>query len=164
MKCVFYYATSLGDIGLVDDGKAITQLWFGRRDNPNVYVERETPRIIEAAAELQAYLAGDLRQFSIPIMPKGTDFQQRVWRVLCEIPYGETCSYRDVALAVGNPKSYRVVGMANNRNPLPIFIPCHRVIGADGSLTGYAGGLAIKEKLLALEQQDKDKVILTMAT
>ena len=97
------------------------------------------------------YLAGARRDFDLPLAPQGTPFQQRVWAVLREIPYGQTRSYRELALAAGSPRGYRAVGMANHRNPIPILIPCHRAVGADGSLTGYAGGLELKRKLLELE-------------
>jgi len=102
---------------------------------------------------LQAYLDGRLTVFSLPLAPVGTPFQRRVWAVLETIPYGETWSYQRVAAAVGNPKAARAVGMANNRNPIAIIIPCHRVIGADGSLVGYGGGLSHKAWLLALEKR-----------
>jgi methylated-DNA-[protein]-cysteine S-methyltransferase len=101
--------------------------------------------------QLNEYFAGVRRSFDLEIAPAGTPFQQRVWRELTRIPWGETRSYRDIAVAVGRRGAARAVGMANNRNPLPIVIPCHRVIGADGSLTGYAGGLQTKAWLLALE-------------
>ena len=92
--------------------------------------------------------------FTLPLAPVGTEFQQHVWKILQTIPYGETWSYKQVAVAIGNPKASRAVGMANNKNPLAIFIPCHRVIGSNGKLVGYAGGLNIKEHLLALEQEN----------
>lgn len=112
-----------------------------------------TPLLRQAAAELAAYFAGDLREFTVPLAPKGTPFQQKVWAALREIPYGETRSYKEIAAMVGNEKACRAVGMANNRNPLPIFIPCHRVVGADGELVGYAGGLDVKTFLLELEKE-----------
>ena len=112
-----------------------------------------TPLLRQAAAELTAYFAGQLRQFPVPLAPKGTPFQQKVWAALREIPYGETRSYKEIAAMVGNEKACRAVGMANNRNPLPIFIPCHRVVGTDGKLVGYAGGLDVKTFLLELEKE-----------
>ena len=112
-----------------------------------------TPLLRQAAAELAAYFAGDLREFTVPLAPKGTPFQQKVWAALREIPYGETRSYKEIAAMVGNEKACRAVGMANNRNPLPIFIPCHRVVGSDGKLVGYAGGLNVKNFLLELERE-----------
>lgn len=103
-------------------------------------------------AELSAYFAGDLRQFTTRLAPRGTPFQLGVWRALCDIPYGETISYGELARRIDNPKSVRAVGLANGANPLAIIVPCHRVIGSNGSLTGYGGGLPIKQRLLALER------------
>lgn len=117
-------------------------------------VRERTPIITETERELKEYFSGDRRKFSVPVRPAGTDFQKKVWNALCDIPYGETRSYRDIAEAVGSPKAYRAVGMANHNNPVMILIPCHRVIGADGSLTGYAGGLDGKAALLELERND----------
>ncbi|QNF16025.1 methylated-DNA--[protein]-cysteine S-methyltransferase [Aeromonas jandaei] len=102
-------------------------------------------------AEFDAYFAGRLQRFSLPLAARGTAFQQAVWQALCDIPYGETRSYSDIARAIGKPEAVRAVGAANGRNPLSIIVPCHRVIGQNGSLTGYAGGLEIKTVLLALE-------------
>jgi methylated-DNA-[protein]-cysteine S-methyltransferase len=104
-----------------------------------------------ARQQLAEYFAGARRVFDLPLAPAGTPFQQRVWRALIDIPYGRTVSYGALARCIGSPGAARAVGLANNRNPLPIVIPCHRVIGADGSLTGYGGGLHVKEHLLALE-------------
>ncbi len=112
-----------------------------------------TPLLRQAAAELREYFAGERREFTVPLAPKGTPFQQKVWAALQAIPYGERRSYKDVAVMVGNEKACRAVGMANNRNPLPIFIPCHRVVGANGKLVGYAGGLEVKSYLLELENE-----------
>lgn len=102
-------------------------------------------------AQFRAYFAGELQRFTLPLAAVGTPFQRAVWQALCDIPYGETRSYRDIALAIGKPTAMRAVGAANGRNPLSIIVPCHRVIGKDGSLTGYAGGLPIKQALLRLE-------------
>lgn len=102
-------------------------------------------------AQFRAYFAGRLQRFTLPLAAVGTPFQRTVWQALCDIPYGETRSYRDIALAIGKPTAMRAVGAANGRNPLSIIVPCHRVIGKDGSLTGYAGGLPIKQALLRLE-------------
>ena len=110
------------------------------------------PLMQQAVRELGEYFNGDRRVFTLPLAPQGTPFQHSVWEALQKIPYGTTCSYGEIAAAIGNPKASRAVGMANNRNPLPILIPCHRVIGADGRRVGYGGGLDIKRKLLALEQ------------
>ena len=105
-----------------------------------------------AIAELREYFAGERRTFTVPLAPAGTPFQLRVWRALLEIPYGETTSYGELAQRLGQPTASRAVGLANGSNPIPVIIPCHRVIGANGSLTGYGGGLPIKQRLLALER------------
>ena len=115
-------------------------------DQPEDLVLRETVR------QLDEYFAGKRRDFSIPIKTHGTDFQERVWKALRAIPYGETRTYGQIAAQVGNPKASRAVGGANHNNPILILTPCHRVIGADGSLTGFGGGLDVKEALLALEK------------
>jgi O-6-methylguanine DNA methyltransferase len=104
--------------------------------------------------ELDEYFSGQRRKFSLPLDLRGTDFQLKCWRALLEIPYGETRSYRDMARAIGHPHAFRAVGMSNNRNPIAIVVPCHRVIASDGTLCGYGGGLEIKRKLLELEQAD----------
>ncbi|MBR5559030.1 MAG: methylated-DNA--[Oscillospiraceae bacterium] len=111
----------------------------------------DTPLLCRAAAQLQQYFDGSRKEFDLPLAPEGTPFQQACWQALCTIPYGRTRSYGEQAKLVGSPKAGRAVGMANNRNPLPIVIPCHRVVGSSGNLVGYAGGLDAKEKLLALE-------------
>ncbi|WP_292376789.1 methylated-DNA--[protein]-cysteine S-methyltransferase [Methanosarcina sp. UBA411] len=107
----------------------------------------------EAARQLEAYFSGELESFDLKLAPEGTDFQKSVWKALCEIPYGETRTYTEIAVSIGKPRAYRAVGLANNRNPIAIIIPCHRVIGTDGKLTGYASGLDIKEFLLKLEEK-----------
>lgn len=109
----------------------------------------------EPVKQLTAYFEGTLRKFDVPLAPEGTPFQQQVWRALCDIPYGETTSYGELARRVGNPKAVRAVGLANGSNPIAIIIPCHRVIGSNGSLVGYGGGLPVKEALLALERGQK---------
>jgi methylated-DNA-[protein]-cysteine S-methyltransferase len=101
--------------------------------------------------QVEEYFAGVRREFTLPLDLRGTEFQKRCWQALLEIPYGRTCTYADVARAVGKPRAFRAVGLANNRNPVAIIVPCHRVIGSDGSLTGYGGGLDVKQKLLSLE-------------
>lgn len=108
----------------------------------------------EISGQLEAYFSGKLKSFDIKLAAEGTGFQKSVWKALCEIPYGETRSYKEIAVSIGKPKAYRAVGLANNRNPIAIIVPCHRVIGADGKLTGYAGGLDVKEFLLKLEENN----------
>ena len=129
------------------------------RPNPrDLRVERSKLRFVESAKklspyirELEQYFAGERREFTFPLDLRGTDFQLACWRALLAVPYGETRTYADIARAVGRPQGFRAVGMANNRNPIAIVVPCHRVIASDGSLCGYSGGLDIKRKLLELE-------------
>lgn len=145
----------IGPLSLVEENGALVAVrWnfdFPRDAAPLALPA--TPLLRQAAAELAAYFAGQLRVFTVPLAPKGTPFQQKVWAALREIPYGETRSYKEIAAMVGNEKACRAVGMANNRNPLPIFIPCHRVVGSNGKLVGYAGGLDVKTFLLELEKE-----------
>jgi len=108
----------------------------------------------EISGQLEAYFSGKLKSFDVKLAAEGTEFQKSVWKALCEIPYGETRTYKDIAVSIGKPKAYRAVGLANNRNPIAIIVPCHRVIGTDGKLTGYAGGLDVKEFLLKLEENN----------
>ncbi|KKF99461.1 methylated-DNA--[protein]-cysteine S-methyltransferase [Methanosarcina mazei] len=108
----------------------------------------------EISGQFEAYFAGQLKSFDVKLAPEGTEFQKSVWRALCEIPYGETRTYKEIAISVGKPKAYRAVGLANNRNPISIIVPCHRVIGTNGKLIGYASGLDVKEFLLRLEENN----------
>jgi methylated-DNA-[protein]-cysteine S-methyltransferase len=125
----------------------------GKRTKPDPAWLEDVRPLRETMKQLRAYFAGKLEAFDLPLAPEGTVFQRTVWRNLCDISYGETISYGELARRVGNPKASRAVGLANGQNPIPIIIPCHRVIGSNGKLTGYGGGLPIKEKLLALEQR-----------
>lgn len=118
------------------------------------FKERATPVLQETRRQLEEYFAGRRRNFELPLRPRGTDFQRAVWSALREIPFGETRTYAQQAAAIRRPKAVRAVGAANGRNPLWIVVPCHRVIGKDGSLTGYAGGLDVKKYLLALESKE----------
>lgn len=143
--------TLIGPLGLEADGDALTGVRFhapgtANREPRTAYV------LLEAVRELNAYFAGRLRVFSVPLAPRGTAFQQRVWAELVRIPYGETRSYRELAESIGQPAAVRAVGAANGRNPIPILIPCHRVIGSNGKLVGFGGGLETKRQLLSLEQ------------
>ena len=117
---------------------------------------RPHPLIERCKAQLTEYFQGYRLHFDLPLSPAGTDFQQRVWLRLRDVPYGETCSYAMISAGIGSPKSHRAVGAANGRNPLAIIVPCHRVIGSNGQLTGYAGGIARKQWLLAHEQAHRD--------
>ncbi len=149
---ISFQQTLIGQVGVVECGGAIINLCFGM-ETPSQQAEiGETELIREAFRQVDAYLAGELRLFSVPVVPSGTPFMQRVWRVLRAVPYGTTVTYRDVAVAVGNPLAARAVGMATHRNPVPILIPCHRVIGSNGALTGYRCGLGLKKRLLELER------------
>lgn len=154
MEYKFIYKTQLGRIKIVESENCITNIQFIDKyaihyDESNE--SKETPLIIQAVTQLEEYIAGSRKNFILPINPKGTEFQKSVWNILQTIPYGEHWSYKQVAIKLGKPTAARAVGMANNKNPIPIIIPCHRVIGANGDLVGYAGGLVIKEKLLKLE-------------
>jgi methylated-DNA-[protein]-cysteine S-methyltransferase len=115
------------------------------------------PLVSEALRQLQAYFAGERSAFDIPLAPEGTEFQRTVWKALLEIPYGETCSYSDLARSIGNPAAVRAVGAANGRNPIGIIVPCHRVIGSSGKLVGYGGGLPMKRMLLDLEAENAER-------
>ena len=132
------------------DCGALTAIRFGDEGGRD-----DSPALVLAQRQLEEYFRGERTRFDLPLQPKGTPFQLAVWRALTEIPYGTTASYGDIARAIGRPKAFRAVGMANHCNPIPIIVPCHRVIGSDGGLTGYAGGLEIKRALLELEQKWK---------
>ena len=151
----FFYrvSTEMGQFGLVASETELTHLFFDGETPRFDTTEQATPLLRQAAAELQQYLSGKRQQFTVPIDPAGSEFFRRAWQALIAIPYGETRSYQQIAAVVGNAKACRAVGLANNRNPLPIFIPCHRVIGANQKLTGYRGGLPLKQTLLELEQR-----------
>jgi len=151
MKKLFYYETPIGRIGIAEDGAAVTDVFFGDAPNAEEFEIGQTPLLREAGDELLEYTDGRRRIFQIPLNPVGTEFEKNVWAALSTIPFGETRSYGDVAKQIGNPKACRAVGRANSVNPIPIFIPCHRVIGSSGKLVGFAGGLDMKRKLLALE-------------
>lgn len=152
MKNVFFYQTPIGKIGIAENGTAIINAYFNELILQDAAVH-ETALLKEAGRQLKDYLAGKRKFFELPLAPAGTEFQQNVWMALQEIPYGKTCSYGEIAENIGHPQAFRAVGMANNKNPIPIFIPCHRVIGANGKLVGYAGGLDVKKYLLDLEKQ-----------
>ena len=140
----------VGAVTVFSDGEAIVGIRFGNLggDEPDAVIS-------EAIRQLGEYFDGKRKSFELPLKPCGTPFQESVWRALRDIPYGETRAYGDIAKSVGNEKACRAVGMANNKNPIAIVIPCHRVIGADGSLTGYAAGTDIKKFLLELENNNK---------
>jgi O-6-methylguanine DNA methyltransferase len=147
-----YYDSPIGMLCIVANEKGITkvQYAFDVKERLNV-VDAKSPLLKESVRQLIEYFSSVRKEFSLPLNPQGTDFQMRTWNALLRIPYGETRSYKQVAEAIDCPKGCRAVGLANNRNPIPIIIPCHRVIGTDGNLTGYAGGLEVKKQLLAIE-------------
>ena len=152
MNIYEYYDTEIGALTIGSNGEALTLVEFGRVVWQNG-VRGEDQITSQAAKEIREYLSGARKTFDLLLDPEGTPFQKKVWQALLTIPYGETRSYKEIAILAGSPKGFRAVGMANNRNPIAIIIPCHRVIGADGSMTGYGGGLDIKEKLLLLEKR-----------
>src|SRR5271157_2350225 len=156
METLLYVRTSspVGPLFLAASPKGLLRLEFEARVqklNPAVHLQESKSALAPYLAELDEYFAGRRREFSFPLDLRGTEFQLACWRALLEIPYGETRSYRDLARAIGHPQAFRAVGMSNNRNPIAIVVPCHRVIAADGSLCGYGGGLDIKRKLLHFE-------------
>jgi len=141
---------------LAGDSNALRLVSFEsskRSTPPRPDWEQDKAPFAEVIRQLQAYFGGELKEFDLPLALEGTDFQLRVWKALRTIPYGETFSYAQLAQCIGNPKSVRAVGLANGSNPIPIIVPCHRVIGSDGSLTGFGGGLSTKKKLLELENK-----------
>lgn len=139
----------IGELTLIQEGEHLTGLLFAASERRKA----ETPLLLRAEQELGEYFRGERREFDLPLLPKGTEFQRRVWEALCTIPYGETRSYQELAMLAGCPKGFRAVGMANHKNPISILIPCHRVIGKDGSLVGYGGGMEKKKFLLELESR-----------
>lgn len=153
----YTYATSpIGQLLLAGSADALQVIGFPHGDKArraDIGWERYDEPFKKTARQLNEYFSGDRQEFELDLAPDGTTFQVEVLEALRGIPYGETCTYRDIAVAVGRPKAVRAVGNANGRNPLPIVIPCHRVIGSDGSLTGFGGGIEIKRYLLDLEQQ-----------
>ncbi|RNC28515.1 MAG: Methylated-DNA--protein-cysteine methyltransferase [Candidatus Dichloromethanomonas elyunquensis] len=153
MKSIWYYNYPIGTIGIAENDGAISHVFFGRDKNREGFEVIQTPLIQEAAVQLSAYFTGKGREFDLPLSLQGTEFQQSVWKALQTIAAGETSSYKEIAVQIGNPKAGRAVGMANHRNPIAIIVPCHRVVGADGSLTGYGGGLPKKQYLLDLEKR-----------
>lgn len=144
------FTSPLGPICLTEEDGFLTGVGFC---TTKAEAADESPLLAEAEHQLAEYFLGRRQNFDLPLRPKGTAFQQKVWQALLQIPYGKTASYKEIACKIGNEKAYRAVGLANHNNPIGIIIPCHRVVGANGSLTGYAGGLEKKQKLLELEQR-----------
>ncbi|MDY3920062.1 MAG: methylated-DNA--[protein]-cysteine S-methyltransferase [Candidatus Limivivens sp.] len=168
-KCYQIIQTDFGPLLLAEDGIGISDLCFlpweqagedrctGHSEKQTVAVilengkREETELLLRGRVQLEEYFQKKRREFQLPLSLEGTEFQKLCWNALCTIPYGQTCSYGELAGQIGKPKACRAVGMANHRNPVSIIVPCHRVIGADGSLTGYGGGLELKRRLLDLE-------------
>lgn len=153
MKVIHFSQTDIGRIGIVEYQGGITNLYFETDQIPDDVIPGETELLSRADNQLTGYLTGKRNKFTLPLAPEGTPFMLTVWDELRNVPYGETRSYRQIAENIGNPGAFRAVGLANNRNPIPLFIPCHRIIGSDGNLTGYRGGLPIKSFLLELEKK-----------
>ncbi|NOZ62643.1 MAG: methylated-DNA--[protein]-cysteine S-methyltransferase [Calditrichaeota bacterium] len=151
-KKVLYYSSPIGFIEIISAADAITGIYFCKEKR---LPEESTPVLKECRDQLQAYFAGQLQKFDLPLSFSGTEFQQQVWQALQKIPFGETESYSQIAKNIHRPKAVRAVGGANHRNPISIVIPCHRVIGANGKLVGYGGGLWRKQWLLEHEVKHK---------
>lgn len=154
-----YISSPLGRILLVADDRGLTMINFqdgkGAKKPPHTSTE-SAASFKEAAEQIRAYFRGELKKFKLPLSPQGTAFQLGVWKAMSGIPYGKTISYRELAQRAGRPKAWRAAGAAAGRNPLPIVVPCHRVIGSDGRLTGFYGGIHLKEYLLKLEAARAD--------
>ena len=150
-KIFFYEDTPVGKLCIGEEDGYITRVTWNHI--PMEFVLEETELILCCKQQIDEFFAGERKAFDLPLAPLGTEFQKKVWNALQEIPYGETRTYGEIAAAVGNPKAARAVGMANNKNPIAIIIPCHRVVGANGKLVGYAGGMERKMFLLELERK-----------
>ena len=160
MKYIKYVNFKLGKIGIVEEnGKIVKIVIINKNDennkNADDFVEKDTKLLVKAKNELEEYFDGKRKEFDLPLKQEGTEFQKKVWNALSKIPYGETRTYKEIAKMIGNEKASRAVGMANNKNNIPIIIPCHRVIGSNGKLVGYALGLDMKQYLLDLEIKNK---------
>ena len=157
-----YLATPVGDLLLAGDEDGLSLIGFPKgkmRHDPEAdWIFNEKP-FVDACRQLEEYFAGTRKEFDLPLHLSGTDFQVQVLKELQQIPYGETTSYGEIAKRIGRPKAMRAVGAANGRNPIPIIIPCHRVIGSSGDLTGFGGGLDTKEALLRLEAENSDVLL-----
>lgn len=155
MLTVYFHKTIFGEIGIGEENGVITNVYFNKiKIEENVEIAESS--IIKAAFyELDKYFSGKLKHFTVPFEPAGSVFMKKVWDCISVIPYGETVSYKQIAVCIGNLGSCRAVGMAANKNPIPIFIPCHRVIGSNGMLCGYNGGIGLKKSLIDLENSCK---------
>lgn len=153
MRYYIKYISPVADLYLVEERGQLVEISFHQLEHREEMEEKRTELLEEAERQLQEYFAGRLQHFDLPLHPQGTEFQKKVWKALMSIPYGEIRSYGEIAKQIGKEKAVRAVGGANHVNPISIVIPCHRVIGKNGSLTGYGGGLKIKETLLTLERK-----------
>ncbi|MBM3423180.1 MAG: methylated-DNA--[protein]-cysteine S-methyltransferase [Chlorobi bacterium] len=149
---ILFQQSEIGRIGIAEKDGSIANLCFPCDAVPAGAECGDTELLREAFGQLHAYLQGDIRVFDLPLDPAGTPFMRKVWRHVAAVPYGCTASYRDIAMAACRPKAWRAVGMANRRNPIPLFIPCHRIVGSDGKPTGYRGGIMLKQALIDLER------------
>lgn len=152
MKEVWYYPTLFGEVAIATENNMVTALCLKKNFKRKEYIYKENPLMEKTIKELHEYFLGKRKIFDLPLAPEGTAYQKRVWQCLINIPYGEIRTYKDIAIEIGNEKGCRSIGSACSKNPIWILIPCHRVIGTNGTLTGYAGGLMVKEHLLALEK------------
>lgn len=148
----YQFDTPLGWMALGEEEGAVVRLYLPNTPTPRL-MPHATPLLEEGAKQILEYLKGERQTFDLPLRPQGTPFQQKVWTALLNIPYGETRTYRDLAQAVDCPRGFQAVGQANSKNPIPILIPCHRVIGSSGALRGYAGGTDLQQTLLSLEMK-----------
>jgi methylated-DNA-[protein]-cysteine S-methyltransferase len=151
-----YLSTPIGKLLLAADARGLREVWFEtgkHRQQPDPRWQHQPAKLAFARKQLEEYFAGERQTFDLPLHPLGTAFQVQVWRALAKIPYGTTISYAELARRIDQPQAVRAVGAANGRNPLPIVLPCHRVIGSDGSLTGFGGGLPTKRFLLGMEKR-----------
>ena len=150
------YESPVGALTILAGENGIQAIKFGK-DEKVKSTGKASEMTRRAVKELEEYFQGKRKEFTVLCVPEGTDFQKRVWEALTRIPYGVTRTYKEIAVEIGNSRASRAVGMANHKNPVPIIIPCHRVVGSDGRLTGYAGGLGVKEFLLNLERENCDE-------
>lgn len=158
MKNRCHYESPVGMICMEEQDGAVTGVYIDKEyTTEDRRRDVETPVLKEARRQLSEYFLKQRKEFDLPLAPQGTEFQKKVWEALCTIPYGETRSYGEIARQIGNSKASRAVGGANNKNHIMIVIPCHRVIGANGALVGFGGGLDVKEFLLELEKQERKK-------
>ena len=151
------FNSKIGNIVIVEKNQSIIELKVIKEKNIDI-IESDTPLLKKASEQINEYFSGKRETFDLPLNPEGTEFMKKVWKQLLNIPYGETKTYKQIATEIGNETAARAVGMANNKNPIPIIIPCHRVIGSNKKLVGYALGLDVKEKLLKLEAKYKKGV------